>query len=117
MTTRQIIGPQCYLSTEAPFYLTGLTVSLSFWCALFVLVVTMGFYLRYLNSKQEKRRVALGLPAQLKDVSIMSIDEAEKYKAELAQRLRENGQDESILYADSFDDMTDFENPMFMYVL
>lgn len=41
-----------------------------------LLYLTMGAYAHYLNKTQERRRVALGLPANLKDMSIMSIDEA-----------------------------------------
>ena len=67
----------------------------------------MGLYLRYLNRKQERRRVSLGLPAKLEDMSIMSTDDAAAYRSSLSQRLREQGFDEITssqrLYAcDSF---------------
>jgi uncharacterized protein YqjF (DUF2071 family) len=69
----------------------------------------MGLYLRYLNRKQERRRVSLGLPAKLEDMSIMSTDDAAAYRSSLARRLREQGFDEIKLFEGAFDDMTDLE--------
>jgi hypothetical protein len=69
----------------------------------------MGLYLRYLNRKQERRRVSLGLPAKLEDMSIMSTDDAAAYRSSLSQRLREQGFDEIKLFEGAFDDMTDLE--------
>lgn len=69
----------------------------------------MGIYLKLLNKRQEARRLALGLPADLKDMSIMSMEEAETYKTELTQVLRAQGKDFDSLNVNSFDDMTDFE--------
>lgn len=77
----------------------------------------MRFYLGHLNKKQEQRRVALGLPANLKDMSIMPLEEAELYKAELTEQMRALGLNEATLYENAFDDMTDRENPAFIYVL
>lgn len=98
-----------YLAKEAPLYRTGLYVDIACWSLLFLLVLAMGAYLKYLNRKQERRRQALGLPGQLKDVSIMSTEEADAYKIELTRQLQAQGFDESRLYANAFDDMTDFE--------
>lgn len=69
----------------------------------------MGLYLRYLNRKQERRRVSLGLPAKLEDMSIMSTDDAAAYRSSLSQRLRDQGFDEIKLFEGAFDDMTDLE--------
>lgn len=69
----------------------------------------MGIYLKLLNKRQEARRLALGLPADLKDMSIMSMEEAEAYKTELTQVMRAQGKDLDSLNVNSFDDMTDFE--------
>lgn len=134
LTVGNIVGPQVYLSQEAPVYLTGLYVDIGCWCVEFVLVVAMGFHLRRLNRKQEARRVALGMPANIKDISIMGTAEAEAYKIELAEMMRASGFDMAKLNANSFDDLTgeswcssarsltdcsttDFENPSFIYVV
>jgi hypothetical protein len=69
------------------------------------------------SKKQAASRVALGLPGDLKDMSIMTTDEAAHYKAELAATMLASGLDEAKLYENAFDDMTDFENPAFIYVL
>lgn len=77
----------------------------------------MGFHLHRLNKKQEARRVALGLPAGLKDISIMPPQEAAEYRIVLAAKMREMGVDEAKLNDQAFDDLTDFQNPSFQYVL
>ncbi|TYJ58266.1 hypothetical protein B9479_001092 [Cryptococcus floricola] len=121
LTVGNIVGPQVYLDRESPTYHTGLYVDIACWCLLFLLVIAMGFYLKVLNRRQEARRVALGMPANLKDVSIMNIEEAERYRAELKEMMRARGQGTGTgkgeLNEGAFDDMTDFENPSFMYVL
>lgn len=117
MCAGNIVGPQVYLSREAPHYRTGLYTAMSCWALLLVVAVGMGAYLKLLNRRQERRREALGLPAKLKDMSIMSLEEADAYKASLMETLRSQGHATEELYVNSFDDMTDFENPMFMYVL
>ena len=49
-------------------------------------------------------------------MSLMSVEEAEAYKAQIAERMRAAGK-ELPASDHAFDDMTDFENPNFMYVL
>jgi len=84
---------------------------------LFLLVVGMGQYLKLLNRRQEARRVAMGLPANIKDISLMSVAEADKYRIELEQMMRASGVDAGHFNDQAFDDLTDFENPSFMYVI
>ncbi|RSH85367.1 hypothetical protein EHS25_004763 [Saitozyma podzolica] len=117
LTVGNIVGPQVYLTKEAPYYHTGLYVDIGCWCVEFILIVSMGFYLRRLNRKQEARRVAMGMPADIKDISIMSTAEADAYKIELTEMMARSGFDMSHFNENSFDDMTDWENPNFMYVL
>lgn len=117
MCAGNIVGPQVYLAKEAPHYRSGLFAAMSCWALLCLVAIGMGAYLKLLNRRQERRREALGLPAKLEDMSIMSLDEADAYKARLMETLRSQGHDGEQLYANAFDDMTDFENPMFMYVL
>ncbi|ORY24487.1 putative allantoate transporter [Naematelia encephala] len=110
-----MIGPQLFISKEAPLYYTGLRSCLSLFTALCALIVVQGLYLMYLNKKQEKRRIDLGLPAAIRDISLMAIEEAEAYKAELTAMLRTQNMTEGQLFSHAYDDMTDWENPMFMY--
>ena len=117
LTVGNIVGPQVYLKREAPVYLTGLYVDIACWSIEFLLVVLMGFYLGRLNKRQEAKRIAMGMPANIKDISIMSTAEADAYKLELAQQMRNSGFDMSHFNENAFDDLTDFQNPSFMYVL
>ncbi|OCF32432.1 allantoate transporter [Kwoniella heveanensis BCC8398] len=112
-----IIGPQVYFKREAPYYYTGLYVDIGCWSVLVILIVAMRFYLGHLNRKQASRRAAIGLPAELEDTSIMTTAEAKAYKVKLTESMKENGLDSAKLYENAFDDMTDFENPAFIYVL
>ena len=109
LTIGNVVGPQVYLKREAPVYKTGLYVDIGCWCVELILVVSMGFYLRMLNRRQEAKRVALGMPANLKDISIMPQDEAEKYRAELEQQMAASGHDSRFLNENAFDDLTDFQ--------
>lgn len=117
LTVGNVVGPQVYLKREDPYYHTGLYVDIACWCILLILIVSMGFYLKFLNKRQERRRVEMGLPAGLKDISIMSHDEAEVYKHELDAQLRAAGFDPDMLNDKAFEDLTDFQNPWFQYVL
>jgi hypothetical protein len=76
----------------------------------------MGAYLKYLNKKQEKRRIAAGRPAHVEDTSIMSMEDAEAYKLKLKNALAAEGKADDINEA-AFDDLTDWENMDFIYVL
>jgi hypothetical protein len=105
----QIIGPQVYLANQAPYYFTGLYTDIACWCLEVVLCVSMAFYLRHLNKKQAARRLALGLPGEIKDMTIMPPAEAEAYKIELADMVRAKGLSMDKFNEFAFDDMTDFE--------
>ncbi|RSH83783.1 hypothetical protein EHS25_005398 [Saitozyma podzolica] len=105
-----VAGPQVYLAKEAPIYHTGLYVDVGCWCAVFVLVLLMGGYLKYLNLRQERRREAMGRIGRMVDTSIMTLEEA----AEHNQRMAQDGE---AVNRHAFDDKTDFENPDFIYVL
>lgn len=109
LTVGNIIGPQVYLANEKPYYHTGLYVDIGCWCVLLLLIIFMGQYLKVLNKRQEARRVALGLPANIKDISLMSVEEADKYKIELEEMMRASGVDRAHFNEQAFDDLTDFE--------
>ncbi|KAL7424634.1 hypothetical protein Q5752_000318 [Cryptotrichosporon argae] len=117
LTAGNVVGPQVYFTRESPYYHTGLYVDIGCWCVLFITVCVMGVYLKHLNRKQEARRVALGMPANLKDTSIMTTAEADAYRLELEQAMRASGVAPEKLNEFAFDDLTDFQNPSFMYVV
>ncbi|KIM81601.1 hypothetical protein PILCRDRAFT_821381 [Piloderma croceum F 1598] len=110
-----IVGPQVYKTSEAPFYHTGLTVDLSMWAALVIVTLLMGAYLSYLNKKQEQRRIAAGRPGPVPDTSIMTLEAAETYKASCTLANEPNGAIAENAHA--FEDLTDFQNMDFIYVL
>lgn len=130
----QIVGPQVYLARENPAYhtgmrallitsmmaltsfLAGLYVDIACWCLLFIMCLVMGFHLKALNRKQQQRRIALGRTGDIKDPSIMSLEEAKAYRLELKEALRAEGRDIDDLNLDAFADLTDRENPDFFYV-
>ncbi|KAJ9092801.1 hypothetical protein QFC21_006677 [Naganishia friedmannii] len=112
-----IVGPQVYLAREAPKYYTGIYVDIACWCLLGILALVMGAHLKHLNKKQEQRRVALGRPAEVKDTSIMSLEEGRAYKEELRLALLAEGKDVKDMNQESFDDLTDRQNPDFFYVI
>ncbi|WRT69284.1 uncharacterized protein IL334_006268 [Kwoniella shivajii] len=112
-----IIGPQVYFEREAPYYYTGLYVDIGCWSVLILLIIAMRFYLAHLNRKQAVKRASLGMPSELEDMSIMTTEEAKAYKIKLTEHMKAHGLDEAKLYENAFDDMTDFENPAFIYVI
>ena len=75
-----------------------------------VLACVTAAYLHYLNKQQEKKRIALGKPAKVIDTSILSIEDATKVRAEINQR-------EGVTNDQAFDDLTDWQNEDFVYVL
>ncbi|KZT60604.1 MFS general substrate transporter [Calocera cornea HHB12733] len=108
-----IVGPQVYLAQEKPFYYTGIAVDLGCWCALIFVILGTAAYLHYLNKKQEKRRIAAGRPGHVVDTSIMTLEEVEKHR----QHQIATGQVEINTNDHAFEDLTDFQNMDFMYVL
>ena len=51
----------------------------------------------------------MGLPANIKDMSLMSVEEADRYRVELEAMMLAAGVDKSLFNDQAFDDLTDFE--------
>lgn len=98
-----------YLAREASVYKTGLYVDIGWWSLLCILVWSMGAYLHLLNKRKAAERERLGLPADLKDMSIMDQVQAKAYRQALREKMRAQGMDEAKIYEQSLDDMTDFQ--------
>lgn len=67
-------------------------------------------YLHYLNKKQAARRRRMGKAAEVIDTSILTIEAA-------AIARHEKNEKEGVTNDQAFDDLTDFENEDFVYVL
>ncbi|KAJ9101507.1 hypothetical protein QFC19_005160 [Naganishia cerealis] len=76
----------------------------------------MAYYLNNLNKKQEISRVAAGRMADVKDMSIMSLQAAKEYREQLGQVMKAKGANSSELNKDAFADLTDLQNPDFHFV-
>ncbi|EJT99727.1 MFS transporter [Dacryopinax primogenitus] len=66
-----ILGPFLFRSTDAPYYYSGLRATLVLSITLFGLVFLQIVHLNWLNKKKEKKRVAKGKPAMVRDTSMM----------------------------------------------
>ncbi|KAI0458886.1 major facilitator superfamily domain-containing protein [Xylaria acuta] len=117
-STGNIIGPIVFNSKDAPDYLPGLRVVLGFFVATAACSILQAANLTFLNKLQERRRVANGKPAKIKDTSMsnkyrdIDADESsdgvlEEQGATAQRRIGQN----------AFADMTDHENDEFVYVL
>lgn len=104
-----IIGPHLFTTAEAPKYSKGLHANLVLFVAIVVIVSTAAVYIKVLNRGHAARRVALGKPAEVVDLSM-----------EAAETLREKGEalnvEEGGVGENAFDDITDLQNEDFIYV-
>lgn len=124
LTTGNIVGPQLYLSNEAPYYKTGLTGNLVVLCIMFGLIILQAMYLKYLNKRNEKRRLASGKVGRNVDYSMVNSSQWAKMKAEekVAAGGKVIGEDaqiegEAVINNKAFDDLTDLQNEDFIYTL
>ena len=67
-------------------------------------------YLHYLNLRQAARRRRMGKSAAVVDTSILTIEEAAKVRTEKNEK-------EGITNDQAFDDLTDWQNEDFVYVI
>jgi len=104
-----IIGPHLFTPAEAPMYSKGLRANLALFIAIVVIVISATAYIKILNRNHAARRVALGKPAEVVDLSM-----------ETEHTLKETGQalnaEDGGLGEKAFCDMTDLENEDFIYV-
>ncbi|KAI1756160.1 major facilitator superfamily domain-containing protein [Xylaria castorea] len=113
-----IIGPIVFNSKDAPDYLPGLRIVLGFFVATAACSILQAVNLTFLNKLQERRRVANGKPAKIKDTSMSNkyqdLDADESSDGVLAE---EGAAAHSRIGQNAFADMTDRENDEFVYVL
>ncbi|OTB00631.1 hypothetical protein M426DRAFT_15316 [Hypoxylon sp. CI-4A] len=70
-----IAGPMLYTQKQAPGYRMGLCSSLALYVAIILLVVVTSLYLKMLNVRHARKRVAMGKSAVIVDSSMDSPDE------------------------------------------
>lgn len=103
-----IIGPLLFNKKDAPQYVPGLRAVLILFVALICLTGIQAANLMFLNKTQERKRVANGKPAKIKDLSMTNHygrDESE---------LEENDQTDSNK---GLLDLSDRKNDQFVYLL
>ncbi|KAI1744855.1 major facilitator superfamily domain-containing protein [Xylaria scruposa] len=117
-STGNIIGPIVFNSKDAPDYIPGLRVVLGFFVATAAFSILQAVNLTFLNKLQERRRVANGKPAKIKDTSMSNkyqdLEADESSDGVLAE---EGAAARRRIGQNAFADMTDRENDEFVYVL
>jgi hypothetical protein len=111
-----IVGPQLYLTKEAPRYQTGLIGNLVVLAILFGLIIVQTFYLSLLNRRNAKRRKAMGKTGLNVDYSLESSSKWAAMKAQQKHNEQEGGIAEEHNAA-AFEDLTDLQNVDFIYSL
>ncbi|KAK4143438.1 major facilitator superfamily domain-containing protein [Dichotomopilus funicola] len=107
--TGNIIGPLLFRTDEKPRYTRGLTANLALFVALAVLTGLGMLWIRVLNVKHAKARVALGKPEKIVDLSMMDNREIENDEGVLNQAADNVGER-------GFEDLGDLKNEDFIYV-
>ncbi|KAJ7162030.1 MFS general substrate transporter [Mycena filopes] len=102
-----ILGPFLYTTDQAPLYTKGLTSSLGCFAALSAVFILTALYLHTLNRAHAAHRTALGKIGTLVDASLEKTRDAGAAQAA-------NGVG---FAARAFDDLTDWGNEEFIYVL
>ncbi|KAI1114000.1 major facilitator superfamily domain-containing protein [Nemania sp. NC0429] len=118
-----IVGPIVFDSRDAPSYLPGLRTVLGFFVGTAAATVLQAVNLAFLNKGQERRRVANGKPAKIKDTSMsdtyQDIDEGVDGGGSGSGSGGEegHGHGRGRIGMNAFADLTDRENDEFVYVL
>lgn len=111
-----IVGPQLYLTQEAPRYQTGLLGNLAVLCVLFALIIVQGVWLALLNRRNANKRTAMGRSGPNIDYSLESSSKWAAMKAQQQQNEQESGEQDEY-NANAFADLTDLKNVDFVYSL
>lgn len=101
-----IIGPLLFSADDAPQYRKGLRSVLGITVAFAVLVIMQVWVLKFLNKRQERKRVANGKQAKIHDHSM-----EERYVA-----ITVGNEEEGRVGSNAFKDLTDRQNDEFTYI-
>ncbi|KAI0862174.1 major facilitator superfamily domain-containing protein [Xylaria cubensis] len=117
-STGNIIGPIVFNSKDAPDYIPGLRIVLGFFVATAACSILQAVNLTFLNKLQERRRVANGKPAKIKDTSMSNkYQDLEADESSDGVLTEEGAAARRRIGQNAFADMTDRENDEFVYVL
>ncbi|SPQ25018.1 89b58ccb-f7e7-45ac-9b71-318dcc3e8e47 [Thermothielavioides terrestris] len=103
-----VIGPLLFRPDEKPRYTRGLTANLVLFILLAVLVGLGALWIKFLNAKHAKARVALGKPGKIVDLSMA--DAKDKGNEDVLNQAADHVGERA------FEDLTDLQNEDFIYV-
>lgn len=103
-----IVGPLLFTAADAPGYRPGLRKVLAIFVALVALTGIQAANLMFLNKLQERKRVANGKPAKIKDLSMA------RHYQQRSEDLEEHERDH--LGEKAFMDLPDGKNDEFVYL-
>ncbi|EMC94539.1 hypothetical protein BAUCODRAFT_73468 [Baudoinia panamericana UAMH 10762] len=106
-----IIGPNLFKPSDAPYYHRGLSADLALFVVIIVLVGLGVIWVRILNQKHAAERVRLGKAAKVVDLSMEDKKALEKHDEAVNDTHQTGGVGEK-----GFDDLTDLKNEDFIYV-
>jgi len=104
-----IIGPLLFNKQSAPEYTSGLRSVLGIFVTLIALTGIQAANLMWLNKSQERKRVANGKPAKIKDLSMVNHYGRDQTEVE--------SNEESHLGEKALLDLPDRKNDEFVYLL
>ncbi|KAJ7585842.1 MFS general substrate transporter [Mycena floridula] len=108
------IGPQIFLTREAPGYTTAITTMLACYAIVVVLFLVYGRYCHHLNAQKQKNLAQLDYP-----IHLARLDSA-KHQDPSAQQSDSKWRNvevtDRIVHDDGLMDLTDLQNPHFVYI-
>lgn len=103
-----IVGPLLFNKKDAPAYTPGLKKVLALFVTLVALTGIQAVNLLFLNKMQERKRVAHGKPAKIKDLSMVKHYQQDQVDVEATEQSR--------LGQNSLLDLPDGKNDEFVYL-
>ena len=113
-----IIGPLLYTPPEAPEFSRGHRINLALFISIIALVGLTSAYVAWLNRRHRETRISLGKKADLRDLSLQTAEDAQRWAREDDDEDLEGdtsrllGQQEDKAFLDA----TDLENEDFIFV-
>ncbi|KAJ7593577.1 MFS general substrate transporter, partial [Mycena floridula] len=108
------IGPQIFLTREAPGYTTAITTMLACYAIVVVLFLVYGRYCHHLNAQKQKNLAQIDYP-----IHLARLDSA-KHQDPSAQQSDSKWRNvevtDRIVHDDGLMDLTDLQNPHFVYI-